>query len=677
MPPDEHLKILVIDDDVLDRMAVRRALRGSEPPITVEEADESAVAFDRLARESFDCLILDYRLPGTDGLTVLREIRGRGIRTPVIITTGQGDERLAVELLKAGATDYLAKASLSPENLTLSIRNAIRVSRAEEQTAQTESALRESEARFRTMADSAPVLLWMGDESGARQFFNQSWLSFTGRTLEQETGRGWQQVFHPDDLAQCLVIYNAALQSRQPFELETRLRRADGEFRWVLESGTPRLTPDGKFVGYIGSGVDITDRKQATERQRFLAEASQLLASSLDSSVVLTTLAQLVVPYLADWCTVDLVDLVESETQYNRLAVSVANPEHDALALELQRAYTFGKDDESVIASVLRTGQPVRYETISSEFRAALDDGLQALGTQVGITSLMSVPLTARDHSFGVISFATGWFGRAFTAGDQALVEDLARRASVAIDNAQLYREAQEAIKTREVFLSVASHELRTPLTSLSGNAQLLERRVLRESSLNERDRRALRVIVEQSARLQRMIEALLDISRLQNGQLSIQRAPMDLSALARRIVEEMQPALERHTVVLLDSVESLPIMGDELRLEQVLQNLIQNAIKYSPKGGAVEIKLYRTADRAGVAITDHGIGVPQSAIPQLFKRFYRAPNVSGGQISGIGVGLFVVKEIVTLHGGTIEIASVENEGSTFTIELPLAPPSP
>ncbi len=673
MPPDERLKILVIDDDVLDRMAVRRALRGSEPPITVEEADESAVAFDRLSRETFDCLILDYRLPGTDGLTVLREIRGRGIRTPVIITTGQGDERLAVELIKAGATDYLAKASLSPENLTLSIRNAIRVSRAEEQTAQTESALRESEARFRTMADSAPVLLWMGDESGARQFFNQSWLAFTGRTLEQETGRGWEHVFHPDDLAQCLVIYDAALQSRQPFELETRLRRVDGEFRWVLESGTPRLTPDGKFVGYIGSGVDITDRKQATERQRFLAEASQLLASSLDSSVVLTTLAHLVVPYLADWCTVDLVDLLESETQYNRLAVSVANPEHDALALELQRTYTSGKDDESVIASVIRTGQSVRHEMISSEFRAALDDGLQALGTQVGITSLMSVPLTARDQIFGVISFATGWFGRTYTAGDLALVEDLARRASVAIDNAQLYREAQEAVKTREVFLSVASHELKTPLTSLSGNAQLLERRVLRESSLNERDRRALRVIVEQSARLQKMIEALLDISRLQNGQLSIQRAPMDLSALTRRIVEEMQPALERHTVVLVDSVESLQIMGDELRLEQVLQNLIQNAIKYSPKGGAVEIKLYRTADHAGVAITDHGIGVPQSAIPQLFKRFYRAPNVSGGQISGIGVGLFVVKEIVTLHGGTIEIASVENEGSTFTIELPLA----
>jgi signal transduction histidine kinase len=168
------------------------------------------------------------------------------------------------------------------------------------------------------------------------------------------------------------------------------------------------------------------------------------------------------------------------------------------------------------------------------------------------------------------------------------------------------------------------------------------------------------------------MIEALLDLSRIETGQLSIERAPVDLGALARRMLDEAQPALDEHTIRYHPPGEPLLIVGDELRLEQVIQNLIQNAIKYSPSGGRIDVEVARRGDRACVTVTDQGIGIPPAALPRLFSRFYRASNVNPQHITGMGVGLYVVKEIVNLHGGEVEVTSQEGEGSTFTICLPL-----
>jgi len=180
-------------------------------------------------------------------------------------------------------------------------------------------------------------------------------------------------------------------------------------------------------------------------------------------------------------------------------------------------------------------------------------------------------------------------------------------------------------------------------------------------------------VIVAQAARLNRMVAALLDIARIESGQLSINRAPLDLCDLARRVVEEAREQAEDHGLELTCEPEHLLIEGDDLRLEQVLQNLIQNAIKYSPPGALVTVRIERQDAYASVAVADHGIGIPEAALEQLFQRFYRAPNVDERQISGMGIGLFVVKEIVKLHGGAVEVDSIEGQGSTFTIRLPLA----
>ncbi|MEP7191153.1 MAG: PAS domain-containing sensor histidine kinase, partial [Roseiflexaceae bacterium] len=233
--------------------------------------------------------------------------------------------------------------------------------------------------------------------------------------------------------------------------------------------------------------------------------------------------------------------------------------------------------------------------------------------------------------------------------------------------------EAQEAVQVRDVFLSIAAHELKTPLTSLLGNAQLLQRRAERDGNATDHGKAALRVIVDQAKRLNKMILALLDVSRIETGQLSIERAPVDLCALVRRVVEEIQPALSNLTVDCQTPTGILMIDGDEVRLEQVVQNLLTNAIKYSPQGGPVVVHVEQHAHQARLSVTDIGMGIPQHDQPHLFQRFYRASNAEAQYMSGMGIGLYVVKEIVTLHGGIVVVNSTEGEGSTFTVCFPLS----
>jgi signal transduction histidine kinase len=423
---------------------------------------------------------------------------------------------------------------------------------------------------------------------------------------------------------------------------------------------------------------DISTRKRAEERQHFLADAGKALASSLDYQTRLDTVAQLAVPRIADWCAIDIVG---DDTSVSQLVVAHVDPTKVAWARELRQRFPPDPDTPRGVPNVIRTGRTEFFPEITDDMLRASAHSAEQLeiALKVGFTSVIIAPLTARDRTLGAITFVTAESGRRYDAADVALAEELARRAAIAIDNARLYAaeqqaraEAEAAVRLRDQFLSIAAHELKTPLTTLLGNAQLMLRRAQRDSTLPERELRQLRMINEQSSRLHRMVLALLDISRLESGQLSIERARLDLVALTRRVVDEIRPAADGRTIDFVAPGEPLPIAGDELRLEQVLQNLIQNALKYSPDDQPIAVRVERRSGQAAVVVADRGIGIPAAALPRLFTRFYRAPNAEIQQIGGMGVGLYVVKEIVTLHGGEIAVESVEGQGSTFTILLPL-----
>ncbi len=295
-----------------------------------------------------------------------------------------------------------------------------------------------------------------------------------------------------------------------------------------------------------------------------------------------------------------------------------------------------------------------------------------------GNASFAAIPLSVEGRTIGAIGLSFK-LPHLFDAADRALALALAQQCAQVLERTRLFESercaresAERAMRQRDQFISIASHELKTPLTTIKGYAELLVQRG-EEAKLNEQHQRMLRAVHQQSVRLEKMISLLLDISRLDKGQFVVERELLNLNALVASIVQEFEPTLRKHQLTFVSRSGELMIEGEQLRLEQVIHNLIQNAIKYSPLGGDISVVLERKGDRARISVTDHGIGIPAEALPQLFTRFYRAKNADAYHISGFGVGLYVVREIVRLHGGDITVESEEGKGATFHVWLPLA----
>jgi PAS domain S-box-containing protein len=407
-------------------------------------------------------------------------------------------------------------------------------------------------------------------------------------------------------------------------------------------------------------------------RVSFLADVTIRLSASLEYTTRMQELARLVVPALADFC---VVYVQQADGWIKRMAIAHVDPAREAELQALQEQDRIDPEGPNPVAQVFRSGEAEIATRLPAGRIAALVQGpeQQRASTQLQPHAFMIFPLVARSQIIGAMSFVLTDPARAFGDEDVTFAAEVARRAALALDNARLYSAAQDAIQLRDQFLSVAAHELRTPLTSLLGNAQLLQRRAGRESLFDARERRNVDVIVSQAQRLNAMVFALLDVSRLEAGQLAIAHDLLDLGALIRRILEELAPGLEGRSLELRCPDEPVQVLGDALRLEQVFQNLVQNAVKYSAPAMPVAVEIAREAEHVAVAVRDQGVGIPKEAIPQLFQRFFRASNVRGSNVAGMGIGLYVVREIVTLHGGTVEVASSEGQGSTFTVRLPLA----
>ena len=234
-------------------------------------------------------------------------------------------------------------------------------------------------------------------------------------------------------------------------------------------------------------------------------------------------------------------------------------------------------------------------------------------------------------------------------------------------------RRAEEVVKEREAVLAVAAHELKTPLSTILGYAQLVRERCLRSGEFARRDADALAIVASQAQRLSSQIDAMLDVGSISTGQFTISPAPLDLVVLGRRVFEALAPTFQQHALRFTHSETSLVVVGDAARLEQLLYNLLGNAAKYSPAGGKIELAISQQDSAACVAVTDQGIGISPADLDRLFERFYRAHGQAAHEIRGLGIGLYVVREIVQAHGGTISVQSREGEGSAFTVCLPLA----
>ena len=412
---------------------------------------------------------------------------------------------------------------------------------------------------------------------------------------------------------------------------------------------------------------------QAAERRAiFLAEASTLLSSSLDYEKTLEAVAHAAVPWVADWCGVDILG---EDGGLRRLAVAHVDPAKVEWARELSERYPYDPDAPHGVAAVLRTGRSELYEEVPDALlvAAAKDDEHLRIMREIGFNSVMVVPLAAHGRAFGAITFVTAESGRRYGAEDLAFAEDLARRAALAVENARLYRQAQEANRIKDEFLATLSHELRTPLTAILGWASMLA-----AGGLNPHEAARAVAAIERNARAQRQIvEDVLDVSRIITGKLRLEMRPVELKALVQDAVESVRPAAEAKGVYLstLLAPDTGEVTGDSDRLQQVMWNLLSNAVKFTPAGGRVEVELRREGARTALRVGDTGEGIAPEFLPHVFDRFRQADMGTTRQHGGLGLGLSIVRHLVELHGGEVTAESRgRGHGSTFTLRLPLRP---
>jgi PAS domain S-box-containing protein len=540
------------------------------------------------------------------------------------------------------------------------------------EVAKTERANAEdSERYYRFLAEAIPQIVWTARPDGFVDYYNQRWYEYTGLSLDQTEGWGWDAVLHPDDVQRCVEGWTHSVETGELYEIEYRFRRAaDGQYRWHLGRALPLRDADGNVVKWFGTGTDIDDRKRSEEAQRFLAEASAVLVASLDYEATLDALARLIVPTLADWCA---IDMITDERTIRRLAVAHQDPAKVELAWELDRLYPQQMGDTEGIAKVIRTKQPELYPNVPEELLAlvARDGEHLKMLRELGLKSALVVPLIAHNRVLGAISFVGAESGKRFTAADLDFAEDLAHRAALAVDNARLYRDAQEVNRLKDEFLATLSHELRTPLTAVLGWTRLLGTNQLDAAT----SRRALETIERNAQAQVQLIDDILDVSRIIRGKLRLNVRPAELTHVIEAAVDSVRPAAEAKGIrlqVVLDP-RAGPVSGDPDRLQQVVWNLLTNAVKFTPKEGRVQVLLARVNSHLELTVSDTGQGIEEKFLPFVFDRFRQADPSTTRVHGGLGLGLAIVRHLVELHGGTVTAESRgKGQGTTFKVSLPL-----
>jgi PAS domain S-box-containing protein len=498
------------------------------------------------------------------------------------------------------------------------------------------------------------------------------------------------------------IFHHPSLQGRREPEILEALRRDgrwSGEIPFVRKDGSEGVSEavvvvqydsEGRVVANVGVNRDITERKRAEEerlrllvseraarataeaaeqRAQLLAEVSELFATSLDPTVTLKHLGRLVVPRFADSC---LIYRLDEAGRVQRLDPVHAEPSKEALLHEQLHRYPPQLHPLiPIVARVLESGSSEVIEDVTTELLKARPDDVAhtSIASELALRSLLVVPLASRGRTLGAISLGASRPGRSFGADEVAVIEEVARRAALAIDNALLYHRAQQEVRAREHVLRVVSHDLRSPLAAIVLNASsVLESQAVQVEPLT---RELSQSVLLSAGQMNRLIDDLIDFARIEAGHLPLERFPQEVGPLVRTAVAMMQSLAAKKSLELSteipDDLPIVPLQGD--RIMQVFSNLLGNAIKFTPAGGAIVTRAIRQGEEICFSVADTGLGISEEQLPHLFNLFWQA---SPGSRSGAGLGLAIAKGIVEAHGGRIWVESTVSAGSTFYFTLPL-----
>ncbi|MBD8543924.1 PAS domain S-box protein [Oxalobacteraceae sp. CFBP 8761] len=505
-----------------------------------------------------------------------------------------------------------------------------------------ERALARSESRFQDLADAAPAMLWVTEPDGKLSFLSRAWHEFTAQDRGTSLAFGWTAAVHPDERDAALHAVVDANARRVPFSMEHRLQHVVDGYRWVIATGQPRFAANGDFLGFVGNVLDISDRKRT---EQALHETRDTLVTMFDA-----------LPAGVAVAGQDGKLLLSNQAMHRYLPTGVL----PSLDEERYMRWTaFDADGRPLERRDFAGARAARGERVvpGIEARYLGDDGVE-IWTQVA-----AVPLKGRDD---------------VTRGHVAIVTDIDafKRTEAALRLAEsrqreLFDEVARANRNLSEFLAVLAHELRNPLAPLMTGLELL-RVGPRDPAVaaNVRD-----MMERQVRQLAHLIDDLLDIARVTNGKVEIRKTRVDLNAIVNNAVETSLPLIDkhRHAFDLQLHAAPLPVQADATRIAQVIGNLLTNAAKYTPPGGALSLYVTQDGTDAVITVTDNGVGIPAASLESVFEMFSQVGSNRQHAQGGLGIGLSLVRQLIDLHGGTVSAHSEGiGKGSTFVVRLAL-----
>lgn len=531
--------------------------------------------------------------------------------------------------------------------------------------------VRETELRFRQLAENINNVFWMVDpHAPATLYLSPAYEAIWGVPVARlySEPRSFLESVHPAD-RQAVADATARQKEGETTQIEYRIFRPDGSVRWIWDRGFPIRESSGRVDRVCGIAEDITERKYTEATLRFLSDASRSLAALVDYRSTLQKVAALAVPDFADWCSVDMVG---KGGELDRLAVAHADPDKQSLAIELAKRYPPDPTVPYGPLQVLRTGEPELMTAIPEELilRAARDDEHLRILRALGLKSYICVPLVGKDRIVGVLTFIAAESGRRFGPEDLATAEDLAHRASIAIENARLYSDLRDADRRKDEFLAMLAHELRNPLAPIRSGLEVLA------IDAGDEKTETIELMQGQVDHLVRLVDDLLDVSRIMRGRIELRREPLPLSQILEQAVDALRQTIEAagQELVVTAPEEEVWLEADPVRLVQVIENLLGNASKYSDTGGRIELGAEQRGSAVILRVRDQGVGIEADLLPRVFDLFTQARRSLDRAQGGLGIGLTLVKNLVALHGGTVSARSDgPGCGSEFIVSLPVA----
>jgi len=686
------VNILLVDDRPQNLDAISVILR--HPEYNLVTALSGAEALAHLLRREFAVILLDVMMPEMDGFETAKIIKERDKTrsTPIIFVTAVAtDLKEIYQGYSVGAVDYIQKP-LDPDVVRAKVAVFADLFRSKKKIETQAELIRNSDrAQFlvreqaaRLKAEAAEhryydlinwvdhAVLWEYDAIAHRfAFVSQRSTEILGYTPEDWLKDPDFVLHHIPTEHKVIVekLLKDAIEQGIDGRCEHRLYKKNGETVWVHSGVNPRKNEAGKVTLLWGLTLDITGFKTSEENHRFLSQASGVLTNAMNDSEILRKLGRLVVPVLADWCT---ITITKSDGTITQLITAQQSPEKELIAKELQEKYSAKSGDQTHENEAIETGTSKLFHIVPESLLiyTALNPEHLNLLKSAQMRSAMIVPLKIRGRTIGAITLISSDPHRLYNENDLKFTEELAWHAAAAIDNASLYGEAQRAIQMREDLLAVVSHDLRSPLSSISMNAQLIAKNW--KSDPRERSRRIKNSVVV----MDRLISDLLDLSKIEGGHLELEKTFLNIDQLVQEVTELVSGIAEEKSISigLKLSGDVTEVAGDHDRIMQVFSNIIGNAIKFSAREETITLGTEAKDGEVVFWVSDKGPGIAKGELLHLFDRYWQG-NDQKSKHAGVGLGLYIAKQMVEAHGGRIWAESEVGKGSTFYFTLPLSSP--